>query len=289
MKIELGTCGRGVWKTLPVGLALLAMTSCASGGAKAPSSSPSPSASPSPGRLVDVGGYSLWIDCQGTGSPTLIMESGNNPSDHAADVWSLVEPELVQTTRVCLYDRAGNGWSEPRLDHRITVGAQASELDALLAGAGIEPPFVVVAHSFGGMVARAFTLEHPSEVTGMVLVDALYEGALRSKGNDDGGSVIDASGLDGRFFGNLPLAVVSSEDPSEWGTDLALHIQHQDKLAMLSQNTTHVVSTTSGHYVMRDEPALVLEAIREVVQAARSGTPLPRCDEAFPALGGICP
>lgn len=277
---------------LPVVVTVLVMAACSSSDASPfrtqsalPSSSPPP---PLPGRLVDVGGYSLWIDCQGTGSPTLIMESGNNPDDHAADVWLAVEPDLVEMTRVCVYDRAGNGWSDRRPDHRITVGDMASELDALLAAEGIGPPYVLVAHSFGGMVARAFALAYPRQVTGMVLVDALYEGPFRSEGNDDGGSVIDASGLDGRSFGHLPLAVVSSEEPSEWGGDLVLHTQHQDHLATLSSDVTHVVSVTSGHYVMLEEPHLVIEAIREVVLAARSGSPLPPCKAAFPALGGTC-
>ena len=197
-------------------------------------------------------------------------------------------PDLLETNRVCFYDRAGNGWSDRRPDHRVKVAALVSELDALLAAEGIHPPYILVAHSFGGVVARAFTIAHPSEVTGMVLVDALWEGPSRS-GNDDGGSVIDASGLDGLRFQSLPLAVVSSESPSYWGSDLVLHTQHQEHLAKLSSNATHVVSTTSGHYVMREEPDLVLEAIREVVHADRFGSPLPPCQDAFPALGGTCP
>lgn len=163
----------------------------------------------------------------------------------------------------------------------------AGELDALLAAKGIESPYVLVAHSFGGMVARAFTIAHPDEVTGMVLVDALWEGPGRSEG-DDGFSVIDTSGLDQRTFGGLPLAVVSSESPSFWGGDLVLHTHHQDRLATLSSNVTHVVSVTSDHYVMREEPELVLEAIREVLTAASNGSSLPPCEDAFPALGGTC-
>jgi pimeloyl-ACP methyl ester carboxylesterase len=115
----------------------------------------------------------LSIDCQGSGSPTLIMESGNSPDDHSPDVWLAVAPDLLKTNRVCFYDRAGNGWSDRRPNHRVTVAAVVSELDALLVAEGAEPPYVLVAHSFGGVVARAFAIAHPSEVTGMVLVDAL--------------------------------------------------------------------------------------------------------------------
>ena len=275
-------------RAFPFVAVVLILTTCG-GGATAPSASPSPSlnAKGLPGVFVDVGGYKLWFQCEGTGSPTLIMESGNASGDHSPDVWFRVAPTFETTNRVCFYDRAGNGWSDRRPERHITVGQMASELDAVLSKEGIEPPYVFVAHSFGAMDARAFALAHPGEVVAMVLVDALYGGPLRTQ-EGDGGSGVDTSGLDGRGFGQMPLAVVSSEDPAYWGGDLELHTQHQDHLATLSSNVTHVISVTCGLYVMYDEPSLVIEAIHEVLLAVGSGSALPPCQQSFPTLGGEC-
>ena len=107
---------------------------------------------PAPGRLVDVGGYKLHLDCQGTGSPTVVLDAGLGGS--SLD-WTLVQPELATTTRVCTYDRAGMGWSDagpmPRSPSHI-----AEELHVLLTNAGVAGPYVLVGHSLGGKNIRIF-------------------------------------------------------------------------------------------------------------------------------------
>jgi pimeloyl-ACP methyl ester carboxylesterase len=125
---------------------------------------------PAPGQLVDVGGYQLHIRCIGTGSPTVILESGlASPSS----VWGWVQPEVGATTRACVYDRAGVGWSEPGPTPR--EGRQiARELHTLLQNAGVAGPYVLVGHSFGGLYARAFAEDYADEVAGMVLVDSSH-------------------------------------------------------------------------------------------------------------------
>lgn len=124
-----------------------------------------------PGRLVDIGGYSLHLDCRGEGTPTVVMDAGLGGS--SLD-WSLVQPELALATQVCTYDRAGMGWSEagpqPRSPARL-----AEELRVLLQHGGIAPPYVLVGHSLAGKNVRMFASAHPSEVAGMVLIDARSE------------------------------------------------------------------------------------------------------------------
>jgi len=120
---------------------------------------------PLPGKMVDVGGYRLHINCQGTavaGSPTVVMEGGNAES---CLTWAAVQPEVAKFTRVCTYDRAGLGWSE-RSPQPRTITNIADELAALLVGAGVEPPYVLVGHSIGGLFARFYAHLHYRTLSG---------------------------------------------------------------------------------------------------------------------------
>ncbi len=126
---------------------------------------------PAPGQLVDIGGYRLHLHCVGTGSPTVLLEAGMGGSSMD---WRLVQSELGRTTRVCAYDRAGNGWSDSGLQPR-TPRQIADELNRLLSNADINGPYVLVGHSLGGKYVRMFAIKHPDKVAGMVLVDARHE------------------------------------------------------------------------------------------------------------------
>ncbi|MBN1956529.1 MAG: alpha/beta hydrolase [Anaerolineae bacterium] len=129
---------------------------------------------PAPGQRVDVGGYSLHIFCQGEGSPTVVVDAGNGDFSLG---WSLVQPEVAQFTRICTYDRAGYGWSDPGPAPR-TARQIAQELHALLVNAGVEGPYVLVGHSMGGYDVRMYASLYPEEVVGMVLVDSGHEDQL---------------------------------------------------------------------------------------------------------------
>ncbi|MGA2856650.1 MAG: alpha/beta hydrolase [Candidatus Sulfotelmatobacter sp.] len=100
---------------------------------------------PMPGRLIDVGGYRMHIDCAGQGSPTVILDSGLGDS---YVVWQKVQPQIAKLTQTCSYDRAGIGYSEPSSRPR-TSRVMAEELHTLLKTAGITPPYVLVGHSMG--------------------------------------------------------------------------------------------------------------------------------------------
>ena len=126
---------------------------------------------PAPGQRVDVGGYRLHIHCVGEGSPTVVLDAGLG--GFSLD-WSLVQPELAATTRVCAYDRAGYGWSDPS-PHARTASQIADELHTLLVNAGIQGPYVLVGHSAAGKHVRLFANRYPQAVVGMVLIDARHE------------------------------------------------------------------------------------------------------------------
>ncbi len=127
-------------------------------------------ANPPPGKMIAVDGFRMHLYCVGQGSPTVILESG------LSDTWLhwyKVQPQVARFTRVCAYDRAGLGWSDPSPRPR-TSRVIAEELHALLKKAEVLPPFVLVGHSAGGLHTRMYASLYPSEVAGMVLMDAAH-------------------------------------------------------------------------------------------------------------------
>lgn len=130
---------------------------------------------PPPGRLVDIGGRRLHLACLGSGSgPTVVIEQGaGSPSI----TWWPVQARIANFARVCTYDRAGYLWSDPAPRGR-SLADRVADLRTLLERAEIPPPYVLVSHSFGGFLARAYARAHPQEVAGMVLVDTPHESTV---------------------------------------------------------------------------------------------------------------
>lgn len=124
------------------------------------------------GRMVDLGGHRLHVNCSGKGTPTVVVENGLG--DFSFD-WALVQTRVEKFTRICTYDRAGYAWSDPGPKPR-TFAQINLELRDALAKLGEKAPFVLVGHSYGGPVIRNYALTYPHDVAGMVQVDAAFEG-----------------------------------------------------------------------------------------------------------------
>jgi pimeloyl-ACP methyl ester carboxylesterase len=123
---------------------------------------------PMPGQLVDVGGHRLHLSCTGSGSPTVILEPGLGEVSSAM-AW--IAGEVAQDSRVCVYDRAGHGWSDPADGPQDAVQT-ATDLHTLLNRADIPGPYVLAGHSFGGLYVLTFAAQYPDQVAGMVLLDS---------------------------------------------------------------------------------------------------------------------
>ncbi len=123
---------------------------------------------PPPGQMVNVDGHMMHLYCTGEGSPTIILEAG---AFSFSSEWYWVQQQLSETNKVCSYDRAGNGWSEPVAGLRDGV-TLIRELHSLLAAADVPGPYVLAGHSLGGPLIRIYAQQYSDEVLGLVLVDS---------------------------------------------------------------------------------------------------------------------
>ena len=254
------------------------------------------------GGRVDDGGYELVWMCRGSGSPTIVAEAGYDSA--GTGTWFDLLGPLSQVSRVCTYDRAGTGTSDARPNAMHVTGMlEADELHRLLERAAIRPPYVVVGHSYGGFVSRLFAARYPDETAGLVLLDSSHEDEIepyrRFYGDApegdwvDGGDLVDIDATaralrrTARDFGNLPLAVVKA-GRHEDVLPVRLWNWTQADLPTLSSNSVFV-QATGGHVVMDDDPGVFLAVVRAVVESARSGDPIPSCDQVIEGTDGSCP
>jgi pimeloyl-ACP methyl ester carboxylesterase len=245
------------------------------------------------GQRVDLGTHSLYLDCRGSGTPTVILESG---AGEGAGAWGVVFDDLAATTRTCVYDRAGRGSSDPRGLH--TLEDAATDLRAALDAAGERGPFVVVGHSLGGTHARVFSDAHRSEVVGVVLVDSFdpimqttsihpllgdlraeYERRLdglrdiveRAEDLDwtTSEDQLGASSIDG-----LPVEVLRAPRADrrlDRATNAAITDAWRDAyLALSPGRVRYEIASGAGHIIQADRPDLVIAAVRRLVDAARA-------------------
>ena len=166
VQVRRSVAGAGRWMLVPV-VAVLAL---ASGGATYENFAlhSDQVAYAAPGERYTVGDHELHLNCHGHGSPTVVLSNGMG--DISAS-WARVAGQVEKATRVCAYDRAGQGWSTDAKHPQDGVAA-AEDLDALLATAGETGPFVLVGHSTGGTYAMTYAARHPEQVAGMVLLDS---------------------------------------------------------------------------------------------------------------------
>lgn len=256
--------------------------------------------------LVDVGGYRLAFHCVGEGSPTVVLETGlGAPSEY----WAPIQQEMAGLTRVCRFDRAGRGKSDPAPTTPRTCADMVADLRALLHNASIPAPYVLVGNSVGGMNARLYAYQHPEEVAGLVLVDGSHQdqftrmcealpepepdspdsykgfyhfcagGRWRDPANnpENVDFVTSREQLEAiHSLGDLPVAVLASgvflrEAPTRPEAGPRLHEIWQDlqrDLANLSSNGVYRAVDSSGHFIQRDQPEVVVDAIRRVLDSA---------------------
>src|SRR5262249_20796994 len=185
----------------------------------------------------------------------------------------------------------------------ITSMSEAGELHRLLDTASIPGPYVVVGHSYGGFISRLFAARYRDETAGLVLVDSSHEDEVaayrRYYGNDpegdwaDGGDPIDieatvhALRTTARDDGDLPLVVIQA-GTYEDVLSVRLWNRTQADLATLSTDAVHV-QATGGHFVMNDDPKVILAAVSAVVDAARTEQHVPACSDLGAGTDATCP
>jgi pimeloyl-ACP methyl ester carboxylesterase len=230
-------------------------------------------------------------------------------------VWQLVQPALGRTTRTCAYDRAGIGSSvaPPGVSD---AQLENDDLRRLLEHLRAEPPYVLVGHSYGGLLVRLFAHTHPDETAGIVLVDSMgrdqtrrqmaiwpksvapglrreLAAPVRENVNLAAGEAFAARI---RSLGDLPLVVITANDdfadvPRRLARALKRQwFEMQDELAALSDDHLHVVALRSDHFVMQAErqPDVIIRAIRAAVRAVRGNSRLPACRSVFRGAGVRC-
>jgi len=244
------------------------------------------------GERYDIGERSLYLDCRGSGSPTVVLEAGSG-SDSAT--WSAVHDAIAGTTRTCAYDRAGRGRSDDREEH--TLGDAVTDLRALLEAAGEQAPFVIVGHSLGGSYARVFATEFRDEVVGAVLVDSFEPDIQDDRIHALLGELISEyeAQLDGlrahvsrvdsldwaaseqelraSSFEGIPLEVLVAaryEPRLDEEANAAIATAWREGMESLSPGRTRYEIVYAGHNLHIERPDTVIAAVRRLVDAARA-------------------
>lgn len=268
-----------------------------------------------PGSIVDIDGRYLYFDCIGRGRPSVVLEAGFGGSTRN---WRHVQPQLGRATRTCSYDRAGLGGSAENPGVH-DAGDEIHDLERLLDRAEIDPPYVLVGHSYGGLLTRLFAHDHPSDIAGAVLIDAVHrDQSKRALGilpqtpefarlrRELGQRVVQGVDLRAgqaldrrvRSLGATPLIVITARETGwpDLGPPLRRKLDRdwlsmQIDLATLSNESVHIVALRSDHFVQDrfgGQPDVVIRAVREIVRAHRSKTGLAPCARIFRGLAVRC-
>jgi len=237
----------------------------------------------------DLGGRQLFFTCLGTGSPTVVIESGLGDTSES---WPHIQSAVAQYTCVFTYDRAGMGQSDTP-PHPRTCQDMVNDLAALLDGAQIVPPYILVGHSFGGLLVRLYASQNPEQVAGMVLVDASHEdrteGFEKVLSNEliarNRAYLLDPSKnsefvdripseqqvRDARRMFDFPLIVLTRGLPDEtdevWPSAELQRVECelQREYLKLSPMSSQVIAEQSGHEIQKDQPEMVIEAIKKMI------------------------
>lgn len=247
---------------------------------------------PAPGQLVDVGGYKMHINCMGQGSPTVILAAGT--ADFSV-TWTYVQPGGAKLTRVCAYDRAGMGWSEPSSAPR-TTDATVEELHTLLVNAGVPGPYVLVGHSLGGMHMRAYAHRYPEEVAGLIQVDSLHEDQVAldsafTKANQNGArqfrmlALLNSTGLMALVPQSVPNLGLPDDVYAQWQAVLATTPYFETTIAeLLSMEGNCLQMRALDITSFGDLPLIVLSAGRRGIVASLTAAENQQYRDVWEAL-----
>ncbi len=230
------------------------------------------------GSFAVADGRELHLVCSGEGSPTVILEAGD---ESGTEDWRLIEPAISEVTRTCAYDRAGIGRSDPASGCR-QLPDLVGDLEDLLAAAEVSGPYVLVAASGGGFIATGFALERPEEIAGVVFAEvpkayldappdivelASCDNPYNIEHRDYLQVEADVWGARGEI-GDIPMVIISNdygdEEPSA-----ASNVVDQQGWLVLSSLAEQVV-VESGHDVTTNEPEVVIDAVLDVIEASRA-------------------
>lgn len=245
-------------------------------------------------RMISVGDRRVAVYCDGEAaqSPTVILIPAGG---RTAKDWEKVQPEVAAFARVCSYDHANFGQSDKAPDKLQTVDEVADDLHAWLEASGEKQPFILVAHSIAGLYARRFVTKYPGETAGLVFVDSAHEEqSLRLHEIDPVGPGLDVITARLGYFvkpgerlqwrTSLPLIVLARGTPTPRrardGSDSQNNRMTEEQFALwdrawrefqedLAKRSTHGelrIAEKSGHFIQRDQPALVIEAIRDLIR-----------------------
>ena len=237
-----------------------------------PSRSPAGPTTPPFAGLVDIGaGQELYLVCQGTGTPTILLEAGD---ESGVTDWRLVMPSLSAETRVCAYERAGINRSDAATGCR-GVDEVVGDLEALIDVAAIPGPYVLVGASGGGFLMAELAARRPSEVAGIVfaevpeaighvppdLAETIKCDSLTNIERRDYVAIEQEVWSRRAELGDFPMTIISDDHGD--------NVEKQRGWLVLTPNSRQVV-VTSGHDVPVNEPNLVIREILDVLEAARS-------------------
>jgi pimeloyl-ACP methyl ester carboxylesterase len=238
-------------------------------------------------QYVDAGGHRLRLSISGQGNPTVIFETGGGGADGGPlEAWARVQPAVSRFTRAVSYDRAGIGLSAPGPAPR-DARQIARELHVALANAHIAPPYILVGHSLGGPYNRVFAGMYPAEVSGMVLIDPTQEEFIewnRSRdtnhvekvGNDILASLAEAH--ESTVPPGIPVVVITAMGPrvlpsfatdkqqQDFKTQRPMWLKFHDDWVRKLPNGKHIVTKDSGHMVPFEQPELIVDEIRKMVE-----------------------
>ncbi|MCP3470153.1 alpha/beta hydrolase [Bradyrhizobium sp. CCGUVB1N3] len=238
---------------------------------------------PAHDALVTVGSDRLHVETLGESNPTIVFEAGLG---NDSTTWKSVAGPIAAFAHVVLYDRVGLGQSSHLEDNRaaLTADEVAGRLHALLATADIRPPYILVGHSLGGLYMQMFARKYPTEVSGVVLLEASSTEApnelkTRAKLVPGTAAYLEEEGVaesnqqvrNAGPFPDVPLTVIAATDHGpyfrEWEPTL---MRLQQQLATLSPQGSLIVAQGSGHDVQQDRPETVIEAVRRMAAAVQA-------------------